>query len=279
MLRLLSVFTFIICASSPVTALACNKINNLPTTINDPGQYCLKKDFNTSLMSGAAIDVQSNDVTIDLQGFAIDNRAAGPGTTAAGISAINQDNTTVRNGTLMGFRSAVNITPGSTGGTESNTVEYVRVIDNIIHGIQAWGPGAVVRHNTVLNTVNPGGLARGIEATGGGSVTITGNVVDHTVGTDEAQGILTLSTTAIVRDNHVTNTRTSSSVAGHGIETGTAVLRGNVVANDGVVGGDVGILVRPSSSAICQGNLVDGFPTPTMNCTDAGDNHPPIPGP
>ena len=44
-------------------------IDSLPATITSGGTWCLDHDVATSMTSGAAIDIQSNNVTIDCNGF------------------------------------------------------------------------------------------------------------------------------------------------------------------------------------------------------------------
>ena len=57
-------------------------IDVVPAVISTPGNWCLRQHLRTNLTSTNAIEVQSNNVTIDCNGFMLDNQAAGPERTA-----------------------------------------------------------------------------------------------------------------------------------------------------------------------------------------------------
>src|SRR5262245_30153800 len=81
------------------TAL-CTAIGSMPVTITTQGIYCLTTDFNLNLATGAAITVNTNNVVIDLNGHKIGNLAAGSGTLAKGVYAVQRQNITIKNGTI-----------------------------------------------------------------------------------------------------------------------------------------------------------------------------------
>src|SRR5207253_487401 len=63
-------------------------ITTIPVIIDAPGTYCVTSYLTTALADGAAIEIQSDDVTIDMSaGGGLDNLAVGPNTTAMGIHA------------------------------------------------------------------------------------------------------------------------------------------------------------------------------------------------
>src|SRR5438105_8951942 len=70
----------------------CTAITAVPTIITAQGIYCFNQDFNTPITSGAAIDIQANNVILDLNGHLLGNLAAGAGTTAVGISSSDRKN-------------------------------------------------------------------------------------------------------------------------------------------------------------------------------------------
>src|SRR5262245_29101354 len=74
----------------------CTVIATLPATLTVQGIYCLISDFDLNLASGSAITINTNNVTIDLNGHKIGNMAAGPGTQARGISAVQRQNVTIK---------------------------------------------------------------------------------------------------------------------------------------------------------------------------------------
>src|SRR5262245_56705651 len=85
----------------------CTPITSLFATLTVQGIYCLTSDFSLNMAVGVAIAIDTNNVTIDLNGHKIGNLAAGPGTSAVGIVANRRQNITVRNGTVRGFQKAI----------------------------------------------------------------------------------------------------------------------------------------------------------------------------
>lgn len=84
------------------------EITTLPATITLPGTYYLKQNLQVNMTGqGAALSVEANDVTIDLNGHTITNLAAAPSVATFGIHSFNKNNITVRNGTIIGFQIAV----------------------------------------------------------------------------------------------------------------------------------------------------------------------------
>ena len=70
-------------------------ITSLPAVLSTPGVWCLKQDLSTNMTSGIAIDVQSNNVTVDCNGFKLGGLGGGPTSTARGIQSEDRANTTV----------------------------------------------------------------------------------------------------------------------------------------------------------------------------------------
>lgn len=72
-------------AISPAITFASETvISSLPYVINSPGTYILNGSLACNLASGAAIQIDSSDVTVDLNGYHISN-INGTGTNAVGI--------------------------------------------------------------------------------------------------------------------------------------------------------------------------------------------------
>ncbi len=158
-----------------VAATGANRATNgFPYQITQPGSYQLTG--NLVVPAGVdGIDIQSNNVTLDLNGFVI----SGPGTcTGAGttLSCAGPDlglginsrsvNVTVRNGSVVGFHNGVFLIG------QGGLVEEVHASFNQGNGIVLYN--GVVRRNTAnLN------LLGGIVAS---SSTVTENVVDFNGG-------------------------------------------------------------------------------------------------
>ena len=100
-------------SSAWAETIDCTAITTLPTTITVQGIYCLTGDLATSMTSGLAIDIQTNNVTIDLNGWKLGGLAAGAGTGTVGIFAWARKNITIRNGTIRGFYRGILLNDGS----------------------------------------------------------------------------------------------------------------------------------------------------------------------
>src|SRR5688572_11518098 len=53
-------------------------IDTLPATIGTQGTWCLRNNLTSSLASGAAISIATNNVVLDCNGFKIGGLSAGP---------------------------------------------------------------------------------------------------------------------------------------------------------------------------------------------------------
>ena len=142
---------------------SCTTIAALPATLSSQGVYCLTRDLASSLESGAAVTVATNNVTIDCNGYKLGNLAASAATTAVGILASGRLNTTVRGCGIRGFRVGIRVEGGG-HLVEDNRLDFNRNIAIVIAG-----DGGTVRRNRVFST--GGGTtamaAAGIHATYG----------------------------------------------------------------------------------------------------------------
>jgi hypothetical protein len=88
---LLVVLAFVVnTAPARAETVNCTAITSLPFVITVPGVYCFTGHLETAMTSGTAIDIQTNNVVLDLNGFKLGGLAAGLGTTARGIFANNR---------------------------------------------------------------------------------------------------------------------------------------------------------------------------------------------
>jgi hypothetical protein len=133
-------------------------------TISQPGSYKLVNNLTFTGTTGTCLPITADFVTIDLAGFTI----SGPGNvdlaeTATAVAA--GDNITgiaVRNGSISGFASGVNL------GGQGSIVEELRVFNGTAFGIVATG---IVKGNTAVDIFGGPGNGVGIFATG----IVTGN--------------------------------------------------------------------------------------------------------
>ena len=112
--------------STTFTAVAAESYDNctgfvdsLPAVISSQGTWCLRKDLATPVGTGVAIDIRTNNVTLDCNDFKIGGLAAGSGTRTNGIGATGRSNITVRHCSVRGF----------------------------FHGIKLDGAGHLIEHN------------------------------------------------------------------------------------------------------------------------------------
>src|SRR6266852_2388184 len=96
---LLALLVFVGTALARAETVNCTPITSLPFVITVQGVYCFTGDLTAALTADNAIDIQTNNVVLDLNGFKLDDLAAGLGTHAYGIHALNRQNITIKTGT------------------------------------------------------------------------------------------------------------------------------------------------------------------------------------
>ena len=126
---------------------ACRPITSIPFTVSNPGVYCVRRHLTNNAVAGNMIDIQADNVTINLAGWTLDGSTAGSGTTTSGISAFNKKNITIKNGTVRGFLTGINLNQGS-----GHVVRNVRAEGNTQVGIAIKSAGSLIRNNLILNT-------------------------------------------------------------------------------------------------------------------------------
>jgi hypothetical protein len=248
----------------------CTVISSAPFTITVQGVYCLKSDLATALATGNAISVNTNNVTIDLNGYKIGNLAAGSGTFASGIRATSRDNVTVRNGTIRGFFEGVRLTGNG------HVVEDLRADGNTTYGIRTSGTGNVVRRNHVVNTGGstyyPSNSAWGMECDGAGSRVLDNQIVGTwAVGAGNTRGLdIGSANGAIVMGNNISNSTADSGLVTGIFFAGRGVLESNRVV--GPAGSGDAISINGGSAAVCIGNRSVGYSRVIFQCDDGGGN-------
>ena len=239
-------------------------IASVPATITTQGVWCLDRDFGTGLGSGAAIDIDTNNVTLDCNGFKLGNLAAGTGTGTVGIRALGRANVTIRNCNLRGFARAIHL-EGGIGGhvVEDNRIEAARMV-----AIATLAGPATLRRNRIVDTggssvQTDAALAIGFE----GSVEIVDNVIDGFVvpgaavecrptgikGVDEGQSRIERNLVRGMHTADVLDTAMGIDVYGYGTLVADNILGG--------AGSDIGYGVRclVGLQTFVRGNIVSGF--------------------
>ncbi|MGH9658323.1 MAG: hypothetical protein ACRD96_07245 [Bryobacteraceae bacterium] len=216
-------------ASARAETVNCTAITTLPAVITEPGSYCFTGDLEASITSGLAINIRTDNVVLDLNGFRLSGLAAGLGTQAIGIIAVNLQNITIRNGTISGFLTGIWLIAAG-GVSRGYVVENIRAAQNTHIGIDVGGLGTIVRNNQVVAT---GGTTFfgtnadvfGIVVFGDGPRVLNNDVTRIVkVGLGRASGIFTNAFGALLVNNRITEADT-------GIEfgfTGTGKYRDNL---------------------------------------------------
>ena len=258
----------------PPTAL-CQAIVSLPFTIRTQGRYCLVRNLSTAQATGAAITVASDFVVLDMKGFKIGGGAAGAGTQAVGIYALNRRNVTIRNGNVRGFLKGVFLEDTSSTFTTSqgHLIENVRADQNTFAGIHVQGRGDIVRNNQVVATTGTtlfgaNSAVYGIASDGAGARVINNDVTD-TIGMGAGDGVaiaLGSANGSVVERNRIGNAVLAAS-SGIRINGSSSVLAlRNRLA---VLGAGIEYL---SSTGRYRDNLQSGVSAPYTGGTDAGNN-------
>jgi hypothetical protein len=151
-------------------------ITALPAKITKAGVYHLTKDLAYTPTSGAAIEIETTDVIIDLNAHEILGVSG-----STGVYASDQSRIVIKNGTIRGFQVGVNLT------ANNSVVTGILATNNFEVGITVTGNNIQISNNRVCNT---GGnstylYAIGISLTGTYG-TIENNDIQNTFATDNS---------------------------------------------------------------------------------------------
>jgi len=253
----------------------CTAITSLPYVIATQGVYCLTGNLSTSMTSGNAITINTNNVTLDLNGYKLGGLGAGDGTQTNGIYANQKKNITIKNGIVRGFYRATYLLDDFPYTNSSGHVITGILADQNTHvGIQIDGLGNTVSHNTVVDT---GGstvsdIALGITVRGSGA-----KVVNNTIATTTAQntayadGIsLTNSDYSLIQNNTITDTITDT---GQSAAIYMASSTGVFLRNNNLAVADFGLTFSLSSTGKYFNNLTFDVATPFTGGTAIGSNN------
>jgi len=223
-------------SSAWAETIDCTPITTLPYVITTQGIYCFTGDLATSMTLGNAIDIQTNNVVIDLNGWKLGGLAAGTGTQTVGIHAWQRKNITIKNGTIRGFYRGIylNDSPPYTN-SQGHLVEDIRADMNTYRGMEIRGRGSVVRRNQVVDT--------------GGSTTSTG-----------AYGIILYGPGTRALNNDISSSAATSAGAAVGLFINTAdgaVVEGNRIDDvSSGTGTTYGIYISSSNDVLAAGNRI-----------------------
>jgi hypothetical protein len=264
----------IFCNSLQAETTNCTPITSLPYVINTQGIYCLKGHLSTSMTSGNAITINTNNVVLDLNGYKIGGQAAGAATVAYGIYAYQRQNITIRNGTVRGFLQGIGLTDSGTYTTsQGHIIEDTRADMNTWVGIGVEGRGNIIRNNQVVdtggssNTVN----AVGIVVKGPGNRIINNDVYETKEGTGgNAMGIWSYLSHGLVVDNNRIGNTTSGAGTSYGIYFNPSI--GVITKGNSIFNMNYGIYYG-SNTGLYMNNLVSGCANPFTGGTPAGSTN------
>jgi hypothetical protein len=249
-------------------------VTTLPATLATQGTWCLDKNFAPSMMSGNAISITANHVTLDCNNFVIDNTQAGGGTNAIGIAATDMANITLRHCDVRGFRMGARLL-GTSGG---HVVEDNRFQQNTYVAVNVQGNGSIVRRNLVLDT----GASTITDFATGIYTNYTVDVIDNTVAgvvaragsNGNAYGINTEANTsgtiALNRIRGLVRQGTGSAWGVYNNNSGRINLTDNDLAS--VSSTNAFGLRCANSQGSSTGNVINGFVTGHVNCSPDGNN-------
>jgi parallel beta-helix repeat protein len=251
-------------------------ITSLPAVISGQGTWCMKQDLATAITTGAAITINTNNVTIDCNDYKLGGLAAGVGTQAKGLYANAQTNLTARHCNIRGFEFGVQFVGSGSG----HLIEDNRFDGNTHTGIYVSGDGSMIRHNRISDTGGSTVVPSAVAIDTSGDVDIVENTVSGLAATSgsnqNAYGIyVSNSSNGRISGNDVGGL-VHDGISGviYGIisnSTGHIILRGNNVSGDGSTG-SYGLSCNDSLGT-AKDNVTTGFATAIQLCSDAGGNY------
>ena len=291
--HLMHLLIAVLMCTGPVGALAAESYDNctgvitsLPTVISSQGTWCLKQSLSTALTSGYAIEIATNNVTIDCNGFRISDTGAGTGTTMIGLHADSHVNLTVRNCSVNSFYVGLSFV-GASGG---HLVEHNRVTNSTfagisVHNLSTGKNASVLRDNQVLYTGGSTVIANAYGIFTSQVVDVLENTVSGVTaragGGGSAYGIATVDNDyangANISGNRVRDLKRDGGGQSFGIigtvssagSSRRVIIRDNDLGNGGT--GSTGINCYDSTSVI-RDNVVHDFTNATSICADGGGN-------
>ena len=249
----------------------CIYITQVPIVLNDQGVYCFDRHWVVRANSGNMITINNNNITLDMKGFKLGNRAAAITTKATGIRATSQVNITVRNGIIRGFLIGIRIS-GDGILVENNLVEY-----SYFAGVHVEGMNNVIRNNRIQNVGNAPGetFATGISMPDSERVQIINNTISNVEQSGKISGIgISESKIIEIKENSIYDLKRASNKYGVEIQGGSENVNvaNNTFINAGPSDG-IGIRSISSTGIYCTGNTVIGYLSATSGCDYVSSNH------
>jgi hypothetical protein len=169
----------------PVAIYGQTLISAVPYTISIPGTYVLANNFSYASGTGAAITINSANVTLNFNGHFLASTAASPNN--SGVTVNQVQNVTIENGTIDGFYYGIYFPSGSGSGVNSgHIIENMRITHSYTGVYLYYGFGCLIQNN-YFNGFNA--ISRGVYiAEGGGNQLIRNRALNCTDGFDVFNG-------------------------------------------------------------------------------------------
>ncbi len=256
----------------------CTEITALPFTITAQGVYCLKKNLNVNLSAfdSAAITINAGNVTIDFNGFRVNNQAPLATNSTNGVFASDRSNITLKNGFIRGFATGIYLGEVSPNGSSNHLVEGMKIADSGYVGIWVAGDKSVIRDNRILATGGgPDVIAFGIYLSNLDNGLVSDNIVAGLSETLENYGVYVGNSILVkVTGNEISDVNGGTNDRAIGLANADhAIIAQNRLLN--VPGtGTAGIVdIGSSDNVACRENESAGFSaTPFSGCDVPVDN-------
>ncbi|MEO2034938.1 MAG: right-handed parallel beta-helix repeat-containing protein [Planctomycetaceae bacterium] len=125
-----------------------NVIKETPVRISAPGVYRLASDLCFGTPHGAAVTVEADDVTIDLNGRTLSG-TVGENTLAIVIQGVGRSNLSITNGRITGFCFGIDLRASKDGSSQSYVVSNMTLARNFYFGMRVVGSDWEIRHCTI----------------------------------------------------------------------------------------------------------------------------------
>ena len=138
-------------AYAQARAKPCVSINSIPYVIKKAGSYCLGRDLTIDSLEQipqGAVFIIASDVVFDLNGYTLRGPKSG-----IGVSILQQQHVTIKNGTIKGFSIAAAFQRMKAEPVPGHYVlEGLEILDSTAVGIFVIGDDVLVKNNTIRNT-------------------------------------------------------------------------------------------------------------------------------
>jgi hypothetical protein len=247
-------------------------VDTLPATLSSPGTWCLRANLATTIASGAAITIATNNVVLDCNHFAVDGGGAGAGTQTVGVLAQNRQATVVRHCSVQGFYRGLQMV-GNNVEVRGNRIAGAR-----FHGMYVAGDDVLVQDNAVLGTGGSTAVGSAIGIYAIGRIDTIGNLVATTQATTGSNGnaggiYYATGTIGSIRDNRVTTVVGDGTGVVSGIKTenaGRVIISRNHIVSNGEAGIGLYCLGPDIATSSARHNAVIGFADGLEGCPDDG---------